>query len=123
MSVIVTGAAGFIGSHLCRHLLERGDEVVGIDSLSDYYDPALKQARLEMLRAKAGFRFHHLDLTDHDGLAQIFAAESAARSVVHLAAQAGVRYSLEAPFTYIDSNVTGRNMKPWGPVSELRGYT
>ena len=107
MTVIVTGAAGFIGAQLCRHLLERGEEVVGIDSLSDYYDPRLKQARLEILNGKSGFRFHHLDITDQGGLSQVFEAQSAVRSVVHLAAQAGVRYSLEAPYAYIDSNVTG----------------
>lgn len=106
MKLLVTGAAGFIGSHVAHRLLDRGDEVVGLDNLSPYYDPKLKQARLERLTARPGFRFVKLDLADRDGIAELFARERF-RRVVHLAAQAGVRYSLEHPHTYIDSNVTG----------------
>jgi UDP-glucuronate 4-epimerase len=104
--ILVTGAAGFIGFHTAKVLLERGDEVVGLDNLNDYYDPSLKKARLAVLERFPGFRFVKLDLADRDGMAALFAAERFAR-VVHLAAQAGVRYSLENPFAYIDSNVTG----------------
>ena len=106
MKILVTGAAGFIGSFVARQLLARGDEVVGLDNLNAYYDPALKQARLSLLDKSAGFRFVKLDLADATGMANLFAAERFER-VVHLAAQAGVRYSLEAPQTYVDSNITG----------------
>lgn len=104
--VIVTGAAGFIGSTLAHHLLDRGDQVVGIDNLNNYYDPTLKQARLARLEARPGFTFHRLDLADRDGMAEAFKTESPDQ-VVNLAAQAGVRYSLESPATYVDSNVVG----------------
>jgi UDP-glucuronate 4-epimerase len=106
MKVLVTGAAGFIGSFVARRLLARGDEVVGLDNLNAYYDPALKQARLARLEGSEGFRFVKLDLADATGMARLFAAERFER-VVHLAAQAGVRYSIEAPQTYVDSNITG----------------
>jgi UDP-glucuronate 4-epimerase len=106
MKVLVTGAAGFIGSFVARQLLARGDEVVGLDNLNAYYDPALKQARLSKLEGAAGFRFVKLDLADATSMARLFAAERFER-VVHLAAQAGVRYSIEAPQTYVDSNITG----------------
>jgi UDP-glucuronate 4-epimerase len=106
MKILVTGAAGFIGSHVAHKLLARGDEVVGLDNLNDYYDPRLKDARLARLRGKPGFRFVKLDLADRRGMAALFAAEKFAR-VIHLAAQAGVRYSLENPHAYVDSNVTG----------------
>src|SRR5579864_4686465 len=105
MKVLLTGAAGFIGYHTARRLLGQGYEVVGLDNLNQYYDVSLKQARLEQLRPTKGFRFEKLDLTDAAGMAALFAREKFPR-VIHLAAQAGVRYSLEAPQTYIDSNVT-----------------
>src|SRR5262245_47166781 len=94
VKVLVTGAAGFIGSCVARKLLARGDEVVGLDNLNAYYDPKLKEARLARLLPQAGFRFVKLDLADAAGMAALFQAERFDR-VVHLAAQAGVRYSLE----------------------------
>ncbi len=106
MKVLVTGAAGFIGFHTARALAERGDEVVGLDNLSEYYDVALKHARLERLKPFGSFRFVRLDLADRDGMAKLFAAEGFER-VVHLGAQPGVRYGLENPFAYIDSNIHG----------------
>lgn len=106
MKVLVTGAAGFIGSHVAHHLLDRGDEVVGLDNLNDYYDVSLKEARLARLTPRDGFSFARLDLADRDGMAALFQAEGFDR-VVNLAAQAGVRYSLENPHSYVDSNVTG----------------
>jgi len=106
MKVLVTGAAGFIGSHVSHKLLARGDEVVGLDNLNEYYDVTLKQARLARLQAQPKFRFAKLDLADQQGMTQLFARERFQR-VVHLAAQAGVRYSIDFPHTYIQSNVTG----------------
>jgi len=106
VKVLVTGAAGFIGSTVARKLLDRGDEVVGLDNLNAYYDPKLKEARLARLTPRAGFRFTKLDLADASGMAALFKAERFER-VVHLAAQAGVRYSLENPQAYVDSNITG----------------
>ena len=106
MKILVTGAAGFIGSHTSRILLDRGDEVVGLDNLNDYYDVQLKLARLERLKAKPGFRFVKLDLADREGMQQLFATEKFER-VIHLAAQAGVRYSIQNPLAYVDSNVVG----------------
>lgn len=106
MKVLVTGAAGFIGSHVSHKLLARGDEVVGLDNLNNYYDPKLKEARLARLTGQAGFGFAKLDLADGPGMANLFRAERFDR-VVHLAAQAGVRYSLENPQAYVDSNITG----------------
>lgn len=106
MRVLVTGAAGFIGNETARVLLERGDEVVGIDNLNDYYDPALKQARLARLEGHNRFSFEKLDLTDRDGMARLF-AEGRFERVVHLGAQAGVRFSIENPQAYLDSNLTG----------------
>jgi len=104
--ILVTGAAGFIGSHLSKRLLGRGDEVVGLDNLNDYYDVSLKEARLAQLQAMDGFRFVQLDLADREGMAALFATERFDR-VVNLAAQAGVRYSLINPHAYVDSNLTG----------------
>lgn len=106
MKILVTGCAGFIGMHVCERLLARGDEVVGIDNLNDYYDVSLKQARLARLTAQAGFRFARLDVAARGDIAALFAAERPQR-VVHLAAQAGVRYSLQNPHAYIDSNLVG----------------
>ncbi len=105
-SVLVTGSAGFIGFHTAQRLLARGETVIGLDNLNAYYDPALKQARLDQLVAHPNYRHHTLDLADREGMAGLFASESPAR-IVHLGAQAGVRYSLEAPETYVDSNVVG----------------
>ena len=104
--IFVTGAAGFIGFHVAKRLLERGDAVVGIDNLNDYYDPALKHARLEMLRRFARFEFVLADVADRDAIAGLFARHKPER-VVHLAAQAGVRYSLTNPHAYTESNITG----------------
>jgi UDP-glucuronate 4-epimerase len=106
MKVLLTGAAGFIGMATALRLLARGDEVVGLDNLNDYYDVGLKQARLAQLRAQPGFRFVQMDVADRPGMAALFDAERFDR-VVHLAAQAGVRYSLKNPNAYIDSNVVG----------------
>ena len=104
--VLVTGSAGFIGFHTARELLARGETVIGVDNLNAYYDPALKQARLDRLRALPGYRHYALDLADRTGMAAIF-ADHAPRRIVHLGAQAGVRYSLKNPESYIDSNVVG----------------
>ena len=108
-TVLVTGAAGFIGAALSQRLLQRGDRVVGIDNLNDYYDPSLKQARLQQIKAVApagAWQFERLALEDGDALMALFASEKPA-VVVNLAAQAGVRYSLENPATYIQSNFVG----------------
>ncbi len=104
--VLVTGAAGFIGSHVSHYLLDRGDTVVGLDNINDYYDVNLKYARLERLKAKEGFTFHKLDVADKEAIAKLFANEQF-DAVVHLAAQAGVRYSLENPHVYMESNIIG----------------
>lgn len=106
MKVLVTGAAGFIGFHVSRYLLARGDEVVGIDNLNDYYEVSLKEARLEQLQPYGAFRFERMDIADREAVANMFWAENFDR-VVHLAAQAGVRYSLENPNAYVDSNLVG----------------
>jgi UDP-glucuronate 4-epimerase len=104
--ILVTGAAGFIGFHVARRLVEQGHPVIGIDNVNAYYDPALKEARLAELARLKDFSFRKLDLKDRDGVAALF-AECKFTSVVHLAAQAGVRYSLQAPHDYIDSNIVG----------------
>lgn len=106
MAILITGAAGFIGAQLSKHLLERGKPVVGIDNLNNYYDVNLKKARLAQLANFANFRFIQLDLTDRSGLTALFAQEKF-RQVVNLAAQAGVRYSIENPYAYVDSNLVG----------------
>lgn len=105
MKFLVTGAAGFIGFHTCKRLLEAGHHVVGIDNMNDYYDVNLKQARLDLLQSSL-FSFHKVDLADREGIARLFAEEKFNR-VIHLAAQAGVRYSLENPHAYADSNLIG----------------
>jgi UDP-glucuronate 4-epimerase len=106
MKVLVTGAAGFIGATLAHRLLDRGDEVTGIDNLNDYYDVRLKLARLDRLRARAGFRFLKLDIIERKPMGELFASGKF-DAVMHLAAQAGVRYSIENPAAYIDANVVG----------------
>jgi UDP-glucuronate 4-epimerase len=106
MKILVTGAAGFIGFFVSQALLARGDEVVGLDNLNDYYDPSLKIARLDILRQHKSFRFVKLDLVDRRGIEALFTAEKFNR-VIHLAAQAGVRNSIENPHIYVDSNLTG----------------
>jgi UDP-glucuronate 4-epimerase len=106
MKILVTGAAGFIGFHTARVLLDRGDEVVGLDNLSEYYDVNLKKARIATLREHRRWRFVKLDLADRQGMAELFAGERFDR-VVHLGAQAGVRYSIENPSVYVDSNLVG----------------
>jgi len=105
-TILVTGAAGFIGFHLTKRLLDAGLTVVGVDNLNPYYDVRLKEDRLARLQGSPGFRFVRLDLADRDGMAALFAREKPAR-VVHLAAQAGVRYSLENPLAYVESNLVG----------------
>ncbi len=106
MRILLTGAAGFIGMHTAQRLLARGDEVVGLDNLNDYYDVTLKQARLARLEAQPGFRFVKLDVADRAGVEALFARERFDR-VIHLAAQAGVRYSLTNPHAYVESNLVG----------------
>ena len=106
MKVLVTGSAGFIGMHCVERLLARGDEVVGVDNLNDYYDVTLKEARLARIADHEAFRFHRVAVEDRDAMAGIFADEKPDR-VIHLAAQAGVRYSLENPHAYIDANLQG----------------
>jgi UDP-glucuronate 4-epimerase len=106
VTVLVTGAAGFIGYHVAQRLLTDGHRVVGIDNLSDYYDPALKQARLDRLAAQAGFGFELADVSDREAMADLFGRLRPAR-IVHLAAQAGVRHSLSHPHAYVDANLVG----------------
>ncbi|MGL4407881.1 MAG: NAD-dependent epimerase [Zoogloea sp.] len=106
MKILVTGAAGFIGSHTSLLLLARGDQVVGLDNLNDYYEVQLKLDRLARLTPHENFRFVKMDVADREGMAKLFAEEKFDR-VIHLAAQAGVRYSLQNPHAYIDSNLVG----------------
>ena len=107
MAVLLTGAAGFIGYHVSHALLSRGEQVIGVDNLNTYYDPRLKRARLDRLGMQAGFRFHQLDIADRDAMARLVAGESEITAIVHLAAQAGVRYSMQEPFAYVASNLMG----------------
>jgi len=104
--ILVTGAAGFIGHAVSHRLIERGETVIGIDNLNDYYDPALKAARLANVKALAGFTFHEIDISDADAVAQLVRDHGVTR-IIHLAAQAGVRYSIENPFAYQKSNLQG----------------
>ena len=106
MAILVTGAAGFIGAAVSKTLLDRSDAVVGLDSLNDYYDVVLKQARLERLKVLPTFTFEHGDIADRDVLPALFKKHQI-HAVVHLAAQAGVRYSIENPAAYIDANLVG----------------
>jgi UDP-glucuronate 4-epimerase len=106
MKILLTGSAGFIGMATALRLLARGDEVVGLDNLNDYYDVTLKESRLSRLTPHAGFKFVKLDVADRPGMESLFAAEKFDR-VIHLAAQAGVRYSLQNPHAYIESNILG----------------
>ncbi|MHC4816312.1 MAG: NAD-dependent epimerase/dehydratase family protein, partial [Planctomycetota bacterium] len=108
MTTLVTGAAGFIGSHVAAALLERGEPVVGLDNVNAYYDPDLKRARLARLQARDGFSFHRLDIQDREGVFALVRQEPEITQVVHLAAQAGVRHSLEDPYTYVDTNIMGQ---------------
>ena len=105
-TILVTGTAGFIGFHIARQLLAEGREVVGLDNLNNYYDPALKQARLAILQAHPRFSFVKADLADRSAIAALFAKYRFA-VVLHLAAQAGVRYSIEQPHAYVDANLEG----------------
>ena len=107
MSIFLTGTAGFIGYHVAKVLLDRGERVVGVDNLNDYYDVRLKETRLDRLRAYPGFVFARLDVADRDGIFAVVARHRDLRSIIHLAAQAGVRYSLENPYAYVDANVMG----------------
>jgi UDP-glucuronate 4-epimerase len=106
MKILLTGAAGFIGMHVAQILLTRGDDVVGIDSLNDYYDPALKLARLEQLKPFPNFRFVHGDISDRMTMEDLF-EKGHFDAVINLAAQAGVRYSLKNPHAYVQSNLVG----------------
>jgi UDP-glucuronate 4-epimerase len=106
MKFLVTGAAGFIGFYTAKVLLDRGEEVIGLDNLNAYYDVRLKEARLKQLQGRKGFSFHKLDLVDRKGIEELFATAHPER-VIHLAAQAGVRYSLKNPHAYADSNIVG----------------
>lgn len=108
MTIVVTGAAGFIGSHVAAALLDRGETVLGLDNLNDYYSVALKEARLARLAARPGFRFVKADVSDRTAIEALDPDFAEATGVVHLAAQAGVRYSLENPYAYVDANVTGQ---------------
>ncbi len=107
LTILVTGAAGFIGFHTTQALLDRGEHVLGIDNLNAYYSPTLKLARLDLLRARPGFRFQHLDIARQVDVAAISVANPEITDIIHLAAQAGVRHSLTAPFDYAASNLVG----------------
>jgi UDP-glucuronate 4-epimerase len=106
MRVLVTGVAGFIGFHVAKALLARGDEIIGVDNLNDYYDVALKQARLDQLTPYPNFTFHTFNIADKDAMLPL--AKSGITHIVHMAAQAGVRYSLENPYAYAESNLMGQ---------------
>ena len=107
MTILVTGAAGFIGYHLCEALLARGDSVLGVDEINAYYDPALKEARLARLEGRPGFRFQKLSIADRAAVEGLMAAEPGIDRIVHLAAQAGVRFSMIDPYAYVTANLLG----------------
>lgn len=107
MAILLTGAAGFIGYHVAETLLARGETVIGVDSLNDYYDPRLKRARLDRLLARAGFAFHRLDVSDRDAVGDVISDNKQIDRIIHLAAQAGVRHSLVDPYAYVQANVMG----------------
>jgi UDP-glucuronate 4-epimerase len=107
MSILVTGAAGFIGFHVAKALLDRGERVLGVDNLNAYYDVSLKEARLARLRAFPGFAFAKLDVAEREAVLEEIERRKDLRSIIHLAAQAGVRYSLKNPYAYLDANITG----------------
>ena len=107
MAVLVTGVAGFIGYHVAQTLLDRAEAVVGVDNLNDYYEVSLKEARLSRLDGRPGFSFRRLDIADRESISTLFAEENRIDRIVHLAAQAGVRYSLIDPYVYLRSNVDG----------------
>ena len=106
MKILVTGAAGFIGFHLAKRFLDRGDDVIGVDNLNDYYDVTLKTARLDQLEGRSNFKFVKVDIADRDAVPKLF-AEMRPQRVVNLAAQAGVRYSITNPHAYVDANLVG----------------
>ena len=108
MTTLVTGAAGFIGFHVCQALLDRGETVVGVDNLNDYYDVVLKKARLKQLEGHSKFSFHKIDIADKEAVEKLGKQNKGIKKVIHLAAQAGVRYSLEHPYAYSESNLTGQ---------------
>jgi len=108
MAILVTGAAGFIGSHVAQALLARGEQVLGIDNLNNYYDVGLKEARLARLADKVGFSFHKQDISDRDGVLALADRHPDISGIIHLAAQAGVRHSLTDPYIYVQSNVMGQ---------------
>ena len=108
MAILVTGAAGFIGTHLCLKLLELDEQVIGVDNLNTYYDVGLKHSRLALLDSKQGFRFYRADISDEASISEIFDTNGPIEKVVHLAAQAGVRYSIENPMSYVHSNLVGQ---------------
>src|ERR1043165_7098715 len=110
MLILLTGVAGFIGFHTAVALLKRGDTVIGIDNVNDYYDVGLKLARLKKLESRPNFSFHKLDIADRDGIFALFKKHSDIGAVVHLAAQAGVRYSLANPYARISANVMGHTV-------------
>jgi UDP-glucuronate 4-epimerase len=107
MTILLTGVAGFIGFHVAAALLARGEAVIGVDNLNDYYDVRLKEARLARLQGAPGFSFHRCDVTDREAMAALAAAHPGIDRIVHLAAQAGVRHSLQDPYAYVSSNVMG----------------
>jgi UDP-glucuronate 4-epimerase len=107
VAILVTGVAGFIGYHVARALLDRGDHVVGVDNVNAYYDVRLKHARLAHLQGRSGFVFHKVDLADRDAVADALEQHPDIQAIVHLAAQAGVRYSMQDPWSYVASNLTG----------------
>jgi UDP-glucuronate 4-epimerase len=107
MAILLTGAAGFIGYHVAEALLSRGEQVIGVDILNDYYDPRLKQARLDRLLLLPGFAFHRVDVSDRNAVGDLFRENKDIDRIIHLAAQAGVRHSLVDPYAYVQANVMG----------------